>query len=455
MPENLSPVDAAWLRMEEPTNLMMVTGLLTFSGQIDATRLRRTLQERLLSLPRFTQRAVEPGFGFLPPRWEDDGDFDIDAHLHRVALPGPGDRQALEALVGDLMSTPLDMTKPLWQMHLVESLEAGGSALLVRIHHCIGDGIALVRVLLSLTDASARARVVKPENAALGRGSRGLPLAEIASVLVEPLRALEYAQQGISAADTLRRLVTLPADPPTLLKGRLGVTKRAAWSANLPLEAIKEACRRHRATINDLLIGAVAGSLRNYLIERGEDVAGLEIRAAVPVNLRPLDGPLELGNQFGLVFLPLPVSISDPVARVVEVKRRMDEIKGPSEAVVAFGVLNALGLVPARLHGNLVEFFGGKATAVLTNVPGPREPLYLAGRKITGIMFWVPQSGRLAIGISILSYAGNVQVGVAADAGLVPDPDRLVAGFESEMAELLGKGRGPARRRSGPRPAKV
>jgi len=426
--------------MEEPTNLMMVTGLLVFDGRVDPQRLRTTLERRLLPLDRFRQRVHESPLGLLPPRWDEDEDFDLDAHLHRVALPAPGDQPALEALVGDLMSTPLDMSKPLWQMHLVDGLRGGGSALLVRIHHCIADGIALVRVLLSLTDQTARgsrAGAATVATATVSKPDFNLPLAEIAGVLMDPLRAMEIAQMGISGAASLQRLITLPADPPTVLKGRLGVTKRAAWSSDLALDAIKAAGRRSDCTVNDFLIGAVTGAIRRYLLDRGEDVAGLEIRAAVPVNLRPIEGPVELGNRFGLIFLPLPVGLEKPADRLAELKRRMDEIKGTPEAVVAFGVLNALGLVPTRFHGNLVEFFGGKATAVMTNVPGPRDPLFLAGRKISSLMFWVPQSGRLGLGVSILSYAGKVRVGIAADAGLVPDPERLVAEFEAEVGALL------------------
>lgn len=454
MSQNLSPVDAAWLRMEDPTNLMMVTGLLVFDEQVDPRRLRTTLERRLLPLDRFRQRVRESALGIALPHWEEDENFDLDAHLHRVAVPAPGDQAALQALVSDLMSTPLDMSKPLWQMHLVDGLRGGGSALLVRIHHCIADGIALVRVLLSLTDPTPRAG--RSSNATAGTSRVAapgftLPLAEMAGVLMDPLRAIEVAQMGLSGAAALRRLVTLPADPPTVLKGRLGVTKRAAWSSNLPLEAVREGGRRAGCTVNDLLVAAVTGAIRRYLLDRGEDVTGLEIRAAIPVNLRALEGPLELGNQFGLVFLALPVGLDHAGERLAELNRRMDEIKGTPEAMVAFGVLNALGLVPTRLHGNLVEFFGGKATAVMTNVPGPRVPLYLAGRKIAGIMCWVPQSGRLGLGVSVLSYAGNVMVGIAADAGLVPDPEKLVKDFEAELAGMLKVRREPARGRTGSR----
>ena len=435
----LSNVDAAWLRMEDRTNLMMVTGILVFEEPLDHRRVRSLLEKRLLVFDRFRQRVVEAPFGIGPPRWVEDEKFDIDAHLHQVALPAPGDQAALQVLVGDLMSTPLDLGVPLWQFHLVGGYR-GGSVLLARLHHCIADGIALIQVLLSLTDTSARpGRVmgVRRAAAAPARSWLAASLGAVASLLANPLELVEVAQGGISVADTLRRLVLLPPDPKTVLKGPLGVSKRAAWSEMVPLKNIKAAGTRHDATVNDILISAVAGALRDYLEERGEPVDELEIRAAVPVNLRPVERGLELGNSFGLVFVALPISISDSFERLAELKVRMNEIKASSEAIVSFGVLTAVGIVPRQLHPPAIEFFGSKASVVMTNVPGPKEPLYLAGRRIANCMFWVPMSGHLGLGISILSYAGEVMVGVAADAGLVPDPGRIVGAFERELRGLM------------------
>jgi WS/DGAT/MGAT family acyltransferase len=431
--------------MEDPTNLMMVTGILTFDEPLDPRRVRALLEKRLLAFDRFRQRVVEAPFGIGPPRWVDDERFDIDAHLHRVALPAPGDQAALQDLVGDLMSSPLDMSKPLWQIHLVEGYRRG-SVFLSRLHHCIADGIALIQLLLSLTDSSPRPGRAAPFRRPAVAGSwLEAPLGLAASLLANPLELVGLAQGGLSVADTLQRLVLLPPDPKTVLKGPLGVTKRAAWSENVPLERIKAAGTRHGATINDILITAVAGALRDYLEERGEPVDELEIRAAVPVNLRPIERGLELGNSFGLVFVPLPISIAGPFQRLAELKVRMDRIKASSEAIVSFGVLTAIGIVPRQLHPPAIEFFGSKASVVMTNVPGPREPLYLAGRRIANCMFWVPMSGHLGLGISILSYAGGVMVGVAADAGLVPDPERIVTAFERELKGLMM----PATRRRG------
>ena len=185
-----------------------------------------------------------------------------------------------------------------------------------------------------------------------------------------------------------------------------------------------------------MLVGTTTGALRRYMERRGQPTAGVAIRASVPVNLRPPDRAHELGNAFGLVFLTLPVGIADPARRLRAIKKEMDGLKQSPEALVAFGVLSLMGLAPVEVEQVGLRFFGSKATAVLTNVPGPRQPLYLAGRKIDKVMFWVPQSGRLGIGISIISYAGGVMLGVATDARLVPDPERIVEAFKVEFEAM-------------------
>jgi diacylglycerol O-acyltransferase / wax synthase len=450
----LSSVDAAWLRMEDPTNLMMVTGLLVFDERLDPSAVRQVIEERLIGFPRFRQRVAEAPLGMGPPQWSSDRRFELDAHLHRVALPEPGDKGALEAFVSDLMSTPLDFTKPLWQIHLVDY--GRGSVLVARIHHCIADGIALIQVLLSLTDPAPEAAHPRrpvdgspPAGSTLPFLSRVNRLAEAGFGLVrEPSRALGVAGMAAAAAGTLAQISLLPPDPKTALKGPLGTSKRAAWSEPIPLDEVKSAGARTGATINDVLVTAAAGALRRYLVERGEDVSELEVRVAVPVNMRPPDEAHRLGNQFGLVFLQLPLWIADPGERLAEIKQRMDDLKTSVQPAVALAMLNALGYVPGAAQPLAVRFFGSKASAVLTNVPGPRERLYLTGKPLQRAMFWVPQSGRLGLGISILSYNGEVLVGVATDAGLMPDPERVVAAFEADLGDLLAGGgrRRPARR---------
>ncbi len=441
----MASIDAAWLGMEDPTNLMMVTGVLALAGPVDRRRLRLLLDSRLKPFGRFHQRVVRPRSRGNLPHWEDDERFEIANHLSYVALPAPGGDKQLRDLVSDLMSKPLDFSKPLWHMHVIDGYNEG-SVVLARVHHSIADGIALVRVMLSLTDESQNPRPARgPKTgpapgfrlplewlpAALGRG-----LVAGAELIANPGRTLDIARTGAQGAYRLGRLVLLPPDPATVFKGQLGRSKRAAWSEPVPLDDFKAIGKAFGATVNDVLVATATGALRRYMEKRGESTAGIAIRASVPVNLRPADQAHKMGNAFGLVFLTLPIGIADPARRLRAIKKEMDELKVSPEALVSFGVLSLMGLAPVEVEQLGLRFFGSKATAVLTNVPGPREPLYMAGRKIDKIMFWVPQSGRMGLGISILSYAGGVMLGIATDAGLVPDPERIVEGFKLEFEAL-------------------
>ncbi len=438
----MASIDAAWLGMEDPTNLMMVTGVMALDGKVDIKRLRLLLDRRLKPFGRFHQRVVRPRTRGNQPHWEDDANFNIDNHLSHVALPAPGGDDGLREMVSELMSVPLDFSKPLWHMHVIDNYR-GGSVVLTRVHHSIADGIALVRVMLSLTDESPAAKQPAATSrraapgfrlpldwlpAAVGRGvARGQEL------VANPGRALGLARVGAHGAYRLGRMVVLPPDPQTVFKGKLGRRKRAAWSEPVPLEDFKAIGKAFGATVNDVLVAVATGALRRYMEARGQRTSGVAIRASVPVNLRPLDQAHKMGNAFGLVFLTLPIGIVDPVRRVRAIKKEMDELKSSPEALVAFGLLSLMGLAPVEVEQLGLRFFGSKATAVLTNVPGPRQPLYMAGRKIDKVMFWVPQSGHMGLGISILSYNGGVMLGIATDAGLVPDPERIVDNFKVEF----------------------
>ena len=438
----MSSVDAAWLGMEDPTNLMMVTGVMVLDGPVDLKRLRLVFDRRLAPFSRFHQRIVRPRTRANLPHWEDDANFAVDNHISHIALPAPAGDVALRSLVSDLMSAPLDFTKPLWHIHVIDGYD-GRSVVLARIHHSIADGIALVRVLLGLTESTPQWKAparYSPRHkdgprlsldwlpAAVRRG-----LATGQQLVAQPDRMLDAARLGVHGAYRLGRLVVLPPDPVTVFKGELGRRKRAAWSEPLPLDDFKAIGKAFGATVNDVLIGTTTGALRRYLERRGQPTSGVAIRASVPVNLRPLERAHELGNAFGLVFITLPVGVADPVRRLRAIKKEMDGLKQSPEALVAFGVLSLMGLAPVEVEQVGLRFFGSKATAVLTNVPGPRQPLYLAGRKIDRVMFWVPQSGHLGLGISIISYAGGVMLGVATDARLVPDPERIVEAFKTEF----------------------
>lgn len=474
-PEPFSSVDAAWLHMDKPANMALIVGVMMFDAPLNVKRLRATLEHRLLPhFPRFKQRVHEPRLGLGLPQWEAARDFDLDEHLQRIELPEPGDEAALQALAGEIMSRPLDRARPLWQMYVVEQYGAG-SALISCIHHCVADGLALVQVLLSLTDADPKAPWPKAPAPAARRKSRPWLTRLLAQtvrtvdqtraaaenlahegmdVLTHPFQTAERLAMGASFGLALGKLTLLSPDRKTVLKGQCGVPKRAAWSAPLPLDEVKAVAHACNGTVNDVLLAAAVGGLRRYLEAREQSVEGLNLRALVPVNLRPPESLDELGNKFGLVLLSLPVGVRDPLRRIRTLKARMDAIKDTPEAFVAFNILGAMGLTPAQIEELIVKFFASKASAVMTNVPGPREVLYFAGRPIRGIMFWVPQPGNLALGVSLLSYAGEVRVGVATDAGLLPDPHAILAGVTAEF-EAMKQATLPQPKRKAPAKAKA
>jgi diacylglycerol O-acyltransferase len=452
MPQRFSLVDAAWLHMDEPTNMAMIVGVIMFEQPVDFGVLKELVRQRLLRVRRFRQRVREPFLGMGIPQWEDDPHFDLDAHLHRIALPAPHDQQALHELVGDLMSMPLDFTKPLWQYHLVENY-TGGCALVCRLHHSMADGLALVQVLLSMADHAPDAPNVQTALTETfdadgarrrdGMLRRAFKLARASThyageMMTSREKIRDTVLLGASGSLALGKLLLIGPDTPSLLRGKCGVTKRVAWTKPLPLSEVKYVAHALGGTINDTLISAVTGALRRYLEARDTDTTDMNLRAIVPVNLRaPGDLDLDsLGNRFGLVFLSLPVGITDPLLRMAVLKDRMDSIKRSPEAVVAYGILGTIGATPVAVEHVINTIFGMKATAVMTNVPGPREPLYLAGSRIRGLMFWVPTPAHLGLGVSIISYAGEAIVGVNTDAGLIPDPEEITNALVDEFDAL-------------------
>ncbi len=457
--ERMTKVDTAWLRMDSPSNLMMIVGVWTLKPGIRWEDLCQRVQERLLKYNRFRQRVEEDAAGAT---WIEDADFDIARHVVREKLPkrAKGEEQsALQDRVGELAMQPLDHKHPLWQFHLVEDYQ-GGSALLVRIHHCIADGIALISVTMSLVDGGApppeRKRKETPAGAedwiadtlikpftdmtvkALGAAGEGA--ARSLGMLRDPQKgisgSLDLAKLAYQVLSDAASLALMPDDSKTRLKGKPGTAKRVAWCEPIPLEEVKAVGKALNCSINDVLLSCVAGAIGEYLRCLGDDVAGQEIRAMIPVNLRPLDQAYKLGNRFGLVPLVLPIGMENPIERVYEVRRRMNALKGSTQPLLAFGLLAVAGLLIKPAQEAMLSLFGKKTTAVMTNVPGPREKLKFLGSTLEQCMFWVPQSGDIGLGVSILSYGGGVQFGVITDTTLCPDPQKIIDEFEPEFARL-------------------
>jgi len=471
--EPMSKVDTAWLRLDTEANRMVIHGVLFLKPAIALDDLRARVAERLLRFPRFRQRVVESGDSAW---WVEDAEVDIARHVVPETLKRRRGRPlegALQDRLAELAAEPLDPSRPLWQLHLIEHYD-GSSALIARVHHCIADGIALIAVLLSITDGGSAPPLAPKETSGKEKGRKtgspkagrstppadGVDAAEpewLADAMVKPINAWTVREiqehsvpgakgaKGGSPAERLGRqvlqdaaaLTEAPDDAKTRLKGKAGRDKRVAWAAPLSLDAVKAVGKSMNVSVNDVLLSCVAGAIGLYLREQGDELQDQEIRALVPVNLRPLETAWQLGNRFGMVPLPMPVGIANPVKRLYAVHARTQAVKNSLQPALSLGLMATSGAVEKAAQRAMLKTLSRKATALMTNVPGPAQALQLCGAAVERVMFWAPQAGDMSLGISILTYAGQVQFGLIADAGLCPDPERIVAHFEPEFQQLL------------------
>ncbi|PKO62250.1 MAG: wax ester/triacylglycerol synthase family O-acyltransferase [Betaproteobacteria bacterium HGW-Betaproteobacteria-18] len=471
----MSKVDTAWLRMDSPSNLMMIMGVWIIKPAVSYAATCQRIEERLLKYPRFGQKVVQDATG---ASWVTDTQFDIKRHVLREKLPPSAKshpQQALQARLAELALKPLDPRYPLWDFRLVEHYQ-GGSALLVRIHHCIADGLALIAVIQSLVDGGTEPPQRKPkptQDSAWEAAEEWMSHTVIEPLTGATVKALEAAGEGAaqafgamgdpktlidkliekglnkglaSSADVAKlayqvlrdsaALALMPDDSPTRLKGIPGHAKRVAWCQPIPLDEVRAVSKVLHCSINDVLLACVAGAIGQYLKSHGDSVAGKEIRAMVPVNLRPMAQAYKLGNQFGLAPVVLPIGLDNPVARVFEVHRRMGELKGSMQPLLTFALLAIAGMLVKPAQDAMLSLFSKKTTAVMTNVPGPRDKLRFCDSTLEQTLVWVPQSGTVGLGVSILSYGGGVQFGVISDTTLCPDPQAIIDQFEPEFAKL-------------------
>jgi WS/DGAT/MGAT family acyltransferase len=454
-PEPLSGADNAWRRLGTVDNLTTITGVLWFEDAITYEEVRDRLEERLLRFDRFTQQIDSSGFGRA--RWERIEDFDIETHMYHISLPEPADQATFKRFISNLMSRPLDERRPLWEAYLVDDAGDGdGNAVVFRINHSIGDGFALLYVLFGLADSPEEIEmpmgiVPNPPSADEFRNSDSTIEAEPPTPdggeAAAPKRAsgaqgrslspsgpLDAARLAGKAAQTGINMLTQEDEAETSLRGDIGTVKRAGWTEEIDLATVKDIGGAHGATVNDVLLAALAGSFRRVLQERGDPVEGRELRVTVPVNLRPMEKRDEsLGNYFGLAFVPLPVGEADLGERIEIIHERMDAETAGIEAFLMYLTLSFGGNAPDFILDLLIKQFENQATGVVTNVPGPMDSIAFAGHEVSDIMFWVPQANDQGIGISIFSYDGGVRLGIAGDANLLSDPEELSEAFRAEI----------------------
>ena len=447
--QRFSNLDSVLFRMDNPIDPIMVTGVMVLGAPIELEQLKATIEARLLRFDRFRQRVVPSRLPWRTPYWEDDYGLDLDYHVKRLILPPPGDQAALQRTVSKLVATPLDVTRPPWQVHLVETY-GPGCALICRTHHSLADGVALIHVILSLADRDAGASQPDAEQEISPRGADGIRRSQtgtgrqpVRGLMRRGLRTLGELGRGPElaglAGDVVAEVTDLLLSPETdtPLRGVPSLPKSVAWSGPVPLEEIKTIGRRLGGTVNDVLLAAMSGALRRYLQARQDLPADLSLRALVAVNRRPAGAEMELGNQISAVFLPLPVDVADPIERLAELKRSMDGLKDSLQPAIISAALEIVGRAPSTTLASALSYLTSKVTVLVTNVKGPQEQLCLAGAPLEEIMFWVPRYGGIGVGISILSYAGQVRLGILSDKDIVPDPENIIAAFHDEFDGLL------------------
>jgi len=457
LPERLSVLDASFLYLERPAVHMHVAGLAIIDpstppgGRLLAQDLASLIASRIHLVPRFRQKVVVPPFGVGRPVWIDDEDFDIDFHLRRAALPAPGGRRELANFVQRVHSRPLDRTKPLWEMYLIEGLEDGYVAVLVKSHHAMIDGLSGIDIATVLVDFTPEPQEIRPVPwAPEPEPSAGdLLLRGLTDQLANPVRAfMEGAGRALRAPQVAitqaRRvlggvgsLLSLGQAPRGPFNAAVGPNRRFAM-AEVPVAEVKAVKNTLGGTVNDVVLTAVAGALRVLLKGRRERVRGVSLRALVPVSTRDASDQTALGNRVSMFFVDLPVGVADPARRLRWVTAATKELKSSHQAVAASALINTARWAPPTLHGLAARLLARQRVAnlVVSNVPGPQVPLYLDGARLVAAYPVLPLGEALALSVAVTSLSGTLGFGFTGDWDAVPDIDGLADGLLESIDEL-------------------
>ncbi len=446
---------------------MHVGGVALFQAPaegFDYDRLVRLIKTRIALVPRYRQRIRWVPGGLRNPVWVDDGSFDVTYHIRRSALPRPGTEAQLRDLVARIMSRPLDRTRPMWEMYLVEGLERGRFAVLTKTHHAMVDGVSALdigQVILD-TDPQPRETAVDTWHPAREPSNVELVVAAVNDIARSPAAVVEGARHGLADVSKTvtsmgRQLVGMASAAVTVAKSmpdsplnvEIGEQRRFATTA-MRLGDLKDIRKAHGGTVNDVVLAITAGALRSWLMTRDESVGTrTTIRALVPVSVRERDD-VTSGNKVAAFLVDLPVGEPDPVVRLARVSFEMAQHKERGQMLGAEAIIMVAGFAPPTLH-SLGARVGSSLSKrlfnlVVTNVPGPQVPLYAGGAKMLAVYPVVPLSKGQAVSIGLTSYNGGVFFGLNADRDAMPDVDVLAQCLADAAEELLDTAR-PARRR--------
>jgi len=412
------------------------------------------VEGRLGLVPRFRQRVKSTPLGLINPVWADDPRFDLSWHVRHTALPRPGTVAQLRELIGRVMSQPLDLERPLWQLYLVEGLEGGRHAYISKTHHALVDGVSAVDVGTIMLDPNPEGTEIpigeerwdpdepSPEMLFVRAASEGIRA---------PLRAASKAARSaltmprgtasavMRTAEGFANLAARgPSAPHTFLNQEIGRDRRVGF-VSTELAALKRARGESGATVNDVILSIVAGGLRRLFERRGEPLPE-QLVALVPMSIRRPDEHLELGNRIATLMVPLPLSEPDPVRRLERVHEETTRVKKSEQARAASLVIEASGWTPPTINRVLADVLARPLTwnLVASNVPGPQVPFYLLGRRMVEVYPFVPLSPQgHALSVGVVSYDGGVFFGLAGDRDLFADIDQVAGDLETALAEQL------------------
>ena len=457
--ERLSALDSIFLPMETERQSLHVGSVLVVEGpEPDPATFRAHVVARLAAVPVHRMRVMRMPLDLGRPIWVDAEGFDPGSQVHRAVLPAPGDEVALREAVTQIMGPRLDPGRPLWELWQVGGLADGRWAVVAKAHHTMVDGRSgadLVQCVLSTEpDAAApRAAVGATRSAPSPVGLVGdllawlllLPLRGL-PVLVGCLRAPREARRRVEQVRFGLAQVLRPDLPPSVLNGPLG-TRRSWGRTGADLAEVRRVARDAGCTVNDVFLAALAGGYRRYLLERGEPVETMVLRAIVPVSRRVPGQPVRPGNLASAMFVELPVQLADASARLSAVAARTVEQKSHEVADATAAVVRMADHIPAALFALGARAYGragqGRVNVVASNVPGPPQVRYLDGRRVLEMAPYVPVAEEIRATAAMLTYAGRLTVGITGDADSLPDVDRLVDAVGLELRELVG-GRGHA-----------
>jgi diacylglycerol O-acyltransferase / wax synthase len=452
MAERLTASDMSSLLAERGAIHVHVGGTLIMEGEPpDFAELLEHVSSRLPLVPRFRQRVTETPLGITNPSWEVDGRFDLRWHVRHTALPKPGSMEQLRELIGRVMSQPLDLTRPLWQLYMIEGLEGDRHAFLSKTHHALVDGVSALDVGTIMLDPNPEGTEMEipEEHWDPDEPSPEMLFVRAASDRIrEPLRsARKAATEALTMPrETAKRVMRTaegfiglaasgPSAPHSALNVEIGRDRRVAY-VGTELQTLKDA-RSHGATVNDLLLAIVAGALRGFLAGRGDEVPE-RLVALVPMSIRRPDEKLELGNRITTLPVPLPLQVRDPAERLALIHAETTRLKQSEQARAASLVIEATGWAPPTINRVLADVIARPLTwnLVVSNVPGPQIPFYLLGRRMLEVYPFVPLSPQNhALSVGIVSYDGGVFFGLAGDRDAVADLDELAAWVGESLPE--------------------